>query len=119
MFSAPCDVVVPPLAVNERVALVFEAFDVNDTVPVAEPFEVGAKVIVKVVLLPGATVIGNCVDGTPNSRLSTEAAVIIKLPPEALPVFEICTVFVEVVPVCTVPKSNGFGKTVKAGAADE
>jgi hypothetical protein len=117
MFSAPADVVVPPLAVSDRVVVGFDAFELKETFPVTEPIACGLNVIVRGRLLPGVIVMGNWLAGTPNSELSTEAAETIKFPPEACPVFDIWTVLVTVVPVWTVPKSYGEGKTVRMGAA--
>jgi len=88
ILSAPADVVAPPLAVRDSVTVGFDAFDVNDTVPVTAPFACGLNVIVRGTLLPGATFIGNWLFGILNSGLSTEAPETIRFPPAASPVLE-------------------------------
>jgi len=59
MLSAPAEVVVPPVAVSDRVLVGFDALEVNETVAVNEPFACGLNVTVRGTLLPGAIVIGN------------------------------------------------------------
>ena len=61
--------------------------------------------------------IGNCDAGIAKSELSTLAPEMTKLPAPAAPLFESCTVLVEVEPFCTTPKSKGDGVMVKNGAA--
>ena len=54
-LNAPCDTPVP---LRGRVRLVFEAFEVMLTLPVAAPLAVGVNSTVKDVLCPAASVTG-------------------------------------------------------------
>lgn len=114
MLRARKDVVlVPPAPVRDRVMDAFDAFEVNRTFALAEPTDWGANVTVIGTLLPAARVIGNWLDGTLNSGLSAVALETTRLPPDASPELETWTVLVDVVPVCTVPKSSVDGTTVR------
>ncbi len=117
MLSAPADVVSPPVPNRDSVVDGFDALEVNDTVALTGPFACGLKVIARGRLLPGAIVIGNWLVGMLNKGLSAVAPETTRFPPLARPVLDNWTVFVDVVPVFTEPKSKGEGETVRMGTA--
>lgn len=82
------------------------------------PLTDGVNDIVRFWFAPGAIVRGNCEEGITKSVLSGVAAVTTRLPADVPPVFDNCTVLVEVVPLATGPKPNGEGVIVKMGAAE-
>ena len=88
IFSAPTEVVGPPVPDKDSVTVGFPAFEVKETLPVTAPFAVGLKLSCMGALLPGATVSGNWPAGTENRGLSTEAAETIRFPPLLGPVFD-------------------------------